>query len=123
MRSRRTWWISLGDLQPSAQLLPAVQHHDAVDEPRVHLAGGEVEEDLGNGGDDREPLPELFMKDDGVPYVLLGDGAADGKWNLSFYVAAADANPQPNYPESGNVLRSEERRVGKECRSRWSPYH
>ena len=23
----------------------------------------------------------------------------------------------------GNVMRSEERRVGKECRSRWSPYH
>ena len=23
----------------------------------------------------------------------------------------------------GEVLRSEERRVGKECRSRWSPYH
>ena len=22
-----------------------------------------------------------------------------------------------------NELRSEERRVGKECRSRWSPYH
>ena len=22
-----------------------------------------------------------------------------------------------------NILRSEERRVGKECRSRWSPYH
>src|SRR5256712_8068772 len=25
--------------------------------------------------------------------------------------------------ESRNLLRSEERRVGKECRSRWSPYH
>src|SRR2546422_1572081 len=24
---------------------------------------------------------------------------------------------------SRNVTRSEERRVGKECRSRWSPYH
>ena len=24
---------------------------------------------------------------------------------------------------SGDALRSEERRVGKECRSRWSPYH
>src|SRR3712207_9577583 len=24
---------------------------------------------------------------------------------------------------SDNVARSEERRVGKECRSRWSPYH
>ena len=23
----------------------------------------------------------------------------------------------------GNAPRSEERRVGKECRSRWSPYH
>ena len=23
----------------------------------------------------------------------------------------------------GRVYRSEERRVGKECRSRWSPYH
>ena len=25
--------------------------------------------------------------------------------------------------EFGTLLRSEERRVGKECRSRWSPYH
>ena len=25
--------------------------------------------------------------------------------------------------EQGAVDRSEERRVGKECRSRWSPYH
>ena len=23
----------------------------------------------------------------------------------------------------GSIPRSEERRVGKECRSRWSPYH
>ena len=26
-------------------------------------------------------------------------------------------------PVSGWIARSEERRVGKECRSRWSPYH
>src|SRR3712207_5898539 len=25
--------------------------------------------------------------------------------------------------ETGSMQRSEERRVGKECRSRWSPYH
>ena len=24
---------------------------------------------------------------------------------------------------AGVIIRSEERRVGKECRSRWSPYH
>ena len=27
------------------------------------------------------------------------------------------------YSVIGNGSRSEERRVGKECRSRWSPYH
>ena len=29
----------------------------------------------------------------------------------------------PPQPGSILLLRSEERRVGKECRSRWSPYH
>ena len=26
-------------------------------------------------------------------------------------------------PATAALIRSEERRVGKECRSRWSPYH
>ena len=26
-------------------------------------------------------------------------------------------------PKDWDIDRSEERRVGKECRSRWSPYH
>src|ERR1035438_9818507 len=30
--------------------------------------------------------------------------------------------PQP-FQEHPDEIRSEERRVGKECRSRWSPYH
>src|SRR3989454_6040113 len=29
----------------------------------------------------------------------------------------------PHTPLRGPATRSEERRVGKECRSRWSPYH
>src|SRR5438270_7899670 len=29
----------------------------------------------------------------------------------------------PSLPNGPEVLRSEERRVGKECRSRWSPCH
>ena len=28
-----------------------------------------------------------------------------------------------NYDLTQHLCRSEERRVGKECRSRWSPYH
>src|SRR5256885_8794257 len=44
------------------------------------------------------------------------------------YTAAADSaiGRQTRFVDSGLPLtgfRSEERRVGKECRSRWSPYH
>ena len=36
----------------------------------------------------------------------------------------ATEDRQAQIPEFGNIYnRSEERRVGKECRSRWSPYH
>ena len=50
------------------------------------------------------------------------NGAAAG--SMSF----ADNMFQSTFLMSKNnhfavVLRSEERRVGKECRSRWSPYH
>ena len=31
--------------------------------------------------------------------------------------------PPPNVTGQLHMGRSEERRVGKECRSRWSPYH
>ena len=37
-----------------------------------------------------------------------------------------DNEPKGKYKEvgpRGGEVRSEERRVGKECRSRWSPYH
>src|SRR5438034_10315375 len=37
------------------------------------------------------------------------------------YVTVLSAHRWPRI--SPMVLRSEERRVGKECRSRWSPYH
>src|SRR6266850_2477888 len=39
--------------------------------------------------------------------------------------AASGGQPQGDDPHHGGPAgcRSEERRVGKECRSRWSPYH
>ena len=38
-------------------------------------------------------------------------------------VKVADTNGTFVFSRSEGGLRSEERRVGKECRSRWSPYH
>ena len=44
---------------------------------------------------------------------------SDGQLNLLYWQAPSTMNPNL----SGGTKRSEERRVGKECRSRWSPYH
>src|ERR1051326_390166 len=37
------------------------------------------------------------------------------------YTSGSTGKPKGVMVEHGNVVRSEERRVGKECRSRWSP--
>ena len=67
--------------------------------------------------------------------LLVAD--ADGRTYRSWYQRIASGPNVLEYslrgfasavPEQGktnvlNLKRSEERRVGKECRSRWSPYH
>ena len=64
----------------------------------------------GTGGGGEEPEePE-------VPSIDL-DGIVDG-FNEQIQKALKEFTDY-----LGKVLRSEERRVGKECRSRWSPYH
>src|SRR2546429_6062160 len=49
---------------------------------------------------------------------------ADGMGDSSGIGAGLGAGePAAALPERRRKRRSEERRVGKECRSRWSPYH
>ena len=43
--------------------------------------------------------------------------------SLAFYRDVLGLAPDPGRPNIPGIPRSEERRVGKECRSRWSPYH
>ena len=38
-------------------------------------------------------------------------------------VAAMNESGKKEVIKTWSLTRSEERRVGKECRSRWSPYH
>src|SRR5258707_3848634 len=47
--------------------------------------------------------------------------AAGGRSDPLPHLLRASARSPP--PTIGTSPRSEERRVGKECRSRWSPYH
>jgi len=58
----------------------------------------------------------------------LGGWAATSKFAGAVIAAgsvAVDSNVKKVQHPTGGVVgqRSEERRVGKECRSRWSPYH
>src|SRR5215510_15244689 len=43
--------------------------------------------------------------------------------NVTINPAANSIEPVERVSSGDYDLRSEERRVGKECRSRWSPYH
>ncbi len=47
----------------------------------------------------------------------------DGIHGREYISTAVDIGPKPSYLSFEGNKRSEERRVGKECRSRWSPYH
>ena len=62
--------------------------------------------------------------------VLADWGAEVIKIEPAFGDTTRSVGMQWNFPTGEDecplfemVLRSEERRVGKECRSRWSPYH
>jgi len=50
-----------------------------------------------------------------------GDTSGFGGLQLPGYVPAPAERPYGGWFDA--FVRSEERRVGKECRSRWSPYH
>ena len=58
---------------------------------------------------------------EGNEYVIQGrkwwsSGAGDPRCKIAIFMGKTD-------PAAPAHKRSEERRVGKECRSRWSPYH
>ena len=55
---------------------------------------------------------ETILKNTEVQDVIKSQKTSDYVGN--YLVQFANENPE---------IRSEERRVGKECRSRWSPYH
>src|ERR1051326_2791561 len=46
---------------------------------------------------------------------------AASPWNVQCYRFVGSGRKSET--KTSGIIRSEERRVGKECRSRWSPYH
>src|SRR3989454_12804892 len=83
----------------------ALAHGHEAEHRLAHVADGDH---LVPVGDDREPAHRPH------PTAVGRGGEAERvvRWQPLRGVEAA-----------AGVARSEERRVGKECRSRWSPYH
>ena len=86
------------------------------------LFGKEEVENLKNFDDNDERLLEATRKRN----IVLG-GIELNNTSLFIEVSRYLFSPYIQFPElfqeDEDDDRSEERRVGKECRSRWSPYH
>ena len=55
-----------------------------------------------------------------ISLLFVGTACEDDYRDMVFFTGEA---PIYQIGTCDNLIRSEERRVGKECRSRWSPYH
>ena len=62
---------------------------------------------------------------DGMAFILISDEVEEILANCNKVLILQDGSIKAVLDEEDleKLLRSEERRVGKECRSRWSPYH
>src|SRR2546430_15691130 len=80
-------------------------------------------------GDDFLPPDRAFRFDalpDGTDRARLNWEIADGYYLYRARIKVVTPSPPAQLgapPMPQGQIRSEERRVGKECRSRWSPYH
>jgi len=62
-------------------------------------------------------------RDDALPAGFFTDGLARADGEIAAAIASELARQNRQIELIASENRSEERRVGKECRSRWSPYH
>ena len=70
-----------------------------------------------------------FTFSEGLNIINADNGMGKSKmyngflWIIKDMVYDSDLREPDGVVHSAIKIRSEERRVGKECRSRWSPYH
>src|SRR2546426_9286310 len=73
----------------------------------------------------RDMTPFNLLRLDMLPAhaVAAGPGSWAIEADISYSNTFVMSDNVKSYLEARGERRSEERRVGKECRSRWSPYH
>ena len=101
-------------------------------ESRTWLVHGEMDLSL-SPGQTMETIPLMFETHGAGPQNLYVNVTGMDIWIDNSMLphcysmngnATCDLNVESDMPRVIKICdRSEERRVGKECRSRWSPYH
>src|SRR3989442_15326185 len=132
MKNRNGRLMSMADFRAELARAPQTLFAVAGEErllaqlPRGNWIGGTIpylmsDEDGGLTTRDALMVQELPTDERAAPRIATYDANTIGR---------VTQDPPPNgntfltVPAFSDVhLRSEERRVGKECRSRWSPYH
>src|SRR3712207_6407833 len=98
----------------------------AVDGVDLHVDPGEIYGFLGPNGAGKSTtvlmLTTLLPPTGGTARVAGYDVVREGP-QVRQHIGAALQEAALDPLLTGREHRSEERRVGKECRSRWSPYH
>src|SRR3712207_7340597 len=87
--------------------------------------------DIGVTGVQTCALPIFSIKPGGMPMSAIttsphfcsAGGSSNGSFGAASVTVTAASIASPIRSDVSAETRSEERRVGKECRSRWSPYH
>ena len=107
-------------------------NQEEIENINRHITSTEIDTVFKNLPTNKSPGPEAFagefyqtFREELTPILLkLFHNIAEGGTLLnSFYEATITLIPKPDKDVTKKENRSEERRVGKECRSRWSPYH
>ena len=114
--------VAVADVSASVEPASAVDTHAAANTTSIYtpprnfpMLPERLSTDLTSLNQDEDRLAVVIE-------VVANGAGSDGI--SSVYRAAVRNKAKLAYPSVGAWLeRSEERRVGKECRSRWSPYH
>ena len=94
---------------------------------------------VGHGMSEMKLMDEHLIVTDGDVVIFKNDFSDNNNKSLEWWINKHNwysnkevldqqmksdaANGEESVEETSTSMRSEERRVGKECRSRWSPYH
>ena len=91
-----------------------------------------ISEDRNHGGSDITVMTQNLYVGADVDLVIRALGTPDPGDDFPALMFAIETVGKTDFPARAEAIadkiararpRSEERRVGKECRSRWSPYH